>query len=126
ISGTARVGATVTAEPGIWLPGGTPSYQWLLDGAPIAGATGSSYAVAAGDAGHQLSVEVTETPAGGAAVSATSAAYEVEAGTFTAGTPTIGGTDAVGSTLTASGGNWSPTPALLGYQRPRDPPPIPG
>ena len=104
ISGTVRVGATVTAEPGEWTPAATPSYQWLRDGQAIAGATSASYVVAAADAGHQLSVQVTETPAGVGTETAVSAAYEVQAGTFAPGSPSIGGNDAVGSTLTASGG----------------------
>jgi hypothetical protein len=126
ISGTARVGATVTAEPGNWSPAAAPAYQWLRDGTPIAGATGASYSVAAADAGHQLSVEVTEAPAGPGAETAVSAAYEVEPGTFNTGSPTISGTPAVGSTLTATAGNWSPTPALVGYQWLRDGQPITG
>jgi Domain of unknown function (DUF2341) len=126
IAGTARVGATVTAAPGEWSPAATPSYQWLLDDTPIAGATGASYAVAAGDAGRQLSVEVTEAPAGAGTETAVSAAYEVQPGTFTPGSPTISGSAAVGSTLSASGGNWSPTPALVGYQWLRDGQPIAG
>jgi hypothetical protein len=82
--------------------------------------------VSAADAGHQLSVVVTETPAGHEAETAASAGYEVQSGTFTAGTPSIGGTASVGSTLTASAGNWSPTPALVGYQWLRDGQPITG
>src|SRR6185437_7390128 len=75
LSESPRVGATVTAAPGEWSPAATPSYQWFRDGAPIAGATGSSYEVTAADAGHQLSVEVTEAPDGVGAETGLSAAY---------------------------------------------------
>lgn len=40
ISGTAIVGATLTANPGTWGPGTiTFAYQWLRAGTPIASAT---------------------------------------------------------------------------------------
>ncbi|HEY0277811.1 MAG TPA: DUF2341 domain-containing protein [Solirubrobacterales bacterium] len=126
MSGTARVGETVTASSGEWSPAATPAYQWFLDGDPIAGATGSTYAIAPGDAGHQLSVEVTEEPAGVGPETALSAAAEVQAATFAPGTATIGGTAAVGSTLSASPGDWSPTPAQVTYQWLRDGAPIAG
>jgi streptogramin lyase len=37
------------------------TYQWLLDGSPIAGQTGSSYTPGAGDVGHSLSCSATVT-----------------------------------------------------------------
>jgi hypothetical protein len=126
MGGVARVGETVTASPGEWSPSATPSYQWFLDGAPIAGATGSSYAIAPGDAGHQLSVEVTEEPAGVGPGTALSYASEVQPATFAPGTAAINGTAAVGATLSAAPGNWSPTPAQVGYQWLRDAQPIAG
>jgi streptogramin lyase len=49
-------------------------YQWLRDGGPITGATGSAYTPAAADVGHQLTCSVTVTYALlGVTVSATSA-----------------------------------------------------
>ncbi len=36
-------------------------YQWLLDGSPIAGQTGTTYTPTSADAGHQLSCKVTVT-----------------------------------------------------------------
>src|SRR5207248_2546691 len=36
-------------------------YQWLRDGAPIAGQTSQSYTPVAGDVGHQLSCTITVT-----------------------------------------------------------------
>lgn len=63
-SGAPDVGATLTATSGTWTPGvgGAAvgfSYQWLRDGAPIAGATRSTYRVAVADQGRPLSVRVT-------------------------------------------------------------------
>ncbi|HEY4094539.1 MAG TPA: DUF2341 domain-containing protein [Baekduia sp.] len=120
IAGTIRVGQTVTAAPGTWSPSATPSYQWLRDGRPIAGATGASYVVVAADAGRQLSVKVTEAPSGVGSESAVSAAYEVQSGTFTPGAPAIGGRGVIGATLSAAAGNWSPSPSAVGYQWLRD------
>ena len=58
---------------------GFDGYQWLLDGSPIAGQTGSSYTPTQGDAGHQLSCTVTVTyPLLVVTVSATSAQVTVE------------------------------------------------
>ena len=65
ISGTARVGATLTAstadiEDADGLGGGTFSYQWLAsDGtteSDIQGATAASYTLVAGDAGKSIKV----------------------------------------------------------------------
>jgi len=48
ISGTARVGTTVTATPGRWtLDATTHTYQWLGNGTPISGATGPTYTIPA-------------------------------------------------------------------------------
>ena len=58
---------------------GFDGYQWLLDGTPIAGATGTSYTPTAAQAGHELSCDVTATyTLLAVTVSATSARVEVE------------------------------------------------
>ena len=64
ISGTARVGETLTAEPsGIEDSDGLDdvaySYQWLADNADIAGATGKTYTLVAADQGTTITVRVT-------------------------------------------------------------------
>ena len=59
ISGTASVGNSLQASNGSWSPAATRfRYQWLRDGAPIPGATSSSYRPAVGDAGRGVSVTV--------------------------------------------------------------------
>jgi len=71
VSGTDGVGVAQTCGGDTWSSwaGQQPSrsafgfdgYRWLLDGSPIAGATGPSYTPVAADAGHHLSCRVTAT-----------------------------------------------------------------
>lgn len=78
VTGTARVGGTLTASPGAWDVAGTSyAYQWLRDGAAIAGATAATYRVVPADAGTALSVRVTATATGYRPGTATSAARPV-------------------------------------------------
>lgn len=73
ISGTVKVGSTVTAEPGSWTDGTSFTYQWLRDGASIKSATKGSYKLLPADGGHRISVKVTGKLAGYTTASATSA-----------------------------------------------------
>lgn len=66
ISGTAAVGNVLTAGPGLWIHdtgAGVPAtgWQWRRGGSDIAGETGTSYTVAAGDIGPGVSVAETLT-----------------------------------------------------------------
>ena len=79
INGTARVGESLTASTsGIsdsdGLTNASFTYQWLADDTAISGATGSSYTVAAGDAGKAITVTVSFTDDDGNAETLTSAA----------------------------------------------------
>ncbi len=65
ISGTAKVGQTLTATAGSWLP--TPTsvgYQWLRDGSTISGATISTFVLTTADLGHFITVTTTATRSG--------------------------------------------------------------
>lgn len=116
MSGLAAVGQHMTAVAGTWSPSGAAlTYQWRRAGAPITGATASSYAPAAADAGTLLSVTVTGTAAGYKPAAATSEPARVARGTLTGPTPMISGTRKVGYTLTAVPGAWTPG-AVLKYQ----------
>jgi hypothetical protein len=65
VAGTARVGRSLTASPGVWdMPGLTLRYQWLRNGAPIAGATGRVYRLRPVDRQGRISVQVSATRAG--------------------------------------------------------------
>lgn len=71
VSGEAKDGEVLTAWEGVWSVAAAYAYQWNLDGAPIGGATGRTYAVAVGDIGKPITVTVTATNTAGTA-SATS------------------------------------------------------
>ncbi|UKF30975.1 sialate O-acetylesterase [Clavibacter phaseoli] len=87
IAGTARVGFTLSARAGVWTPWPTFSYAWLRDGVVIAGQTGVTYRVQAGDAGSRISVTVTGTKTGYATQSLTSAELQVPAASTPTPTP---------------------------------------
>ncbi|WP_456509189.1 hypothetical protein [Arthrobacter sp. TE12231] len=118
ISGTAKVGSTLTAVTGTWGPSPvTLSYQWKANGVAIVGATAATYKPAAADAGKTLTVTVTGTKTGYTTAAKTSTATAIVAkGSLTAPVPTITGTAKVGSTLTAVPGTWGPAPVTLTYQ----------
>jgi hypothetical protein len=121
ISGTAKVGSTLTAKPGTWGPSGVKlAYQWLREGSAISGATSSTYKLAVADAGKKVSVKVTGSLGGYSSVSKTSAQVSVAAGSLASAVPTISGTAKVGSTLTAKPGSWGPSGVKLAYQWLRD------
>ncbi len=62
VSGTGSVGAALTATVDGWTPGtATVNYQWLRDGAVIAGADGATYRPTDADAGAAISVRAIGT-----------------------------------------------------------------
>jgi len=128
VSGTAKVGETLTAVPGTWGPVPVElAYQWRADGSPVAGATSSSFAVPAGVVGKKISVAVTGTKTGYAVTTVVSGETAVVApGALSAGSPSVSGTAKVGETLTADSGTWGPAPVDLAYQWLRNGSAIPG
>ncbi|WP_244928037.1 family 78 glycoside hydrolase catalytic domain [Nocardioides sp. W7] len=75
VTGTPRLGSTLTATSGSWNTKGlTYAYQWLRNGTEVAGARGASYRVSAADVGQRLSVRVTATKADKVPGTATSTA----------------------------------------------------
>ena len=118
ISGSAKVGAKLTAKPGAWAPVPvTLSYQWMRNGSPIGGATGSTYLVTASDRGTTLTVTVTGSKANYAPVSKTAKPTKtVVAGSITPATPSIKGSAKVGAKVTAAAGTWNPSGLDLKYQ----------
>jgi hypothetical protein len=110
VSGTAKVGDTLTATVGTWDAGVTLAYQWNADETAIPGADDVAYAPVADDLGKTLTFTVTGTKPGYVTQARTSAATDpVAQGTQTqTPTPTITGTPKFGSTLTAVAGDWDP------------------
>ena len=113
ITGTARVGQTVTAVPGTWGPAPVSlTYRWQRDGATISGATGSTYTLGSADAGRSITVVVTGSKSGyittsrlSAAIHPTTGPAPVAPGTPTGVTATAGDAQAVVSwTAPASNG----------------------
>jgi hypothetical protein len=81
ISGTPTVGQTLTMTDGTWdgFPSLVYTRQWLRDGAPIAGVTGSTYVLVDADAGHVISAAVTVQNAFGG-TTAVSSGYGIQGG----------------------------------------------
>ena len=67
ITGTPRVGVTLTASSGVWLLAGTPTYQWQRCEADASGctdvpaATADTYTPTEGDLAKRLRIRVTNT-----------------------------------------------------------------
>jgi lipoprotein-anchoring transpeptidase ErfK/SrfK len=109
ISGTVRVAAVLTATPGTWSGEPALTYQWLANGVPIAGATGTTLTLAPLHRGVTISVAVTGSKDGHDPASAISdATAPVALGILRIATPGISGSIASGSTLTAKPGSWTP------------------
>jgi hypothetical protein len=108
ISGTPAPGKTLTCSQGSWT-GSSPisySYVWLRDNAAITGATSSTYAVKAADAGHAVRCRVTASNAGGSAMAASSP-VTIKRPPKNTVAPKVTGTPRVGRTLTCSKGTWT-------------------
>ena len=113
ISGTARVGETLTAETSViadedGLDDVSYSYQWMVndgnDDADIEDATVSTYTLASADRGKTIKVRVSFTDDRDHQETLTSAATGVvtaKPNSPATGAPTIDGTAQVGETLTA-------------------------
>jgi len=99
ITTTFLPGQVLSCDPNAagWSGAPTFSYQWLRDGAAIAGATAPAYTIVDADAGHVLACRVTGTNAGGSAAIVTTA---VHVGTL--GAPMLGGSPVVLASLTST------------------------
>lgn len=123
VTGRTQVGQTLSATEGTWSAQPTGyGYQWLRDGKAVSGATAQQYVLTAADQGRRMSVRVTPVLAGYTTAAAESAATgRVQTGQFVStAAPAISGTTKVGSTLTATAGEWTPQPATVKYQWLRD------
>ena len=128
ITGTARVGLTLTAHPGGGPPTPTLSYQWYADGTAIPGATSTSFTATAAELGKHVTVQVTaRRPGYLTALTESAATSQVQPGTITSvERPEISGHPYVGSVLTATDGRWNVHPTSVGYRWYADGVAIPG
>ncbi|MFJ6679052.1 peptidoglycan DD-metalloendopeptidase family protein [Microbacterium sp. NPDC091382] len=127
VTGTLRVGGTVSAAAGSWAPTATLRYQWRLDGVAVAGATSRTFALPAGALGKRVSVTVTATRSGYRTTSMTSvASATVARGALVRGSLKVSGAPTVGATLTASAPGFGPAPVSFAWQWLRDGKSIPG
>jgi hypothetical protein len=113
ISGNPTVAWRLTCDPGAWSGEPTLGYQWLSNGAPIAGATGANHVCMDPDAGASLSCQVAARNAQGDA-SAISNAMTIAQGPPVNFTPPL---CALNPTyLLCTGGLWTGGASVYNYQ----------
>ena len=64
ISGSAKIGKTLVAKPGVWGAGVKLAYKWYRSGVAIKGATKASYKLTKTDLAKKITVSVTATKVG--------------------------------------------------------------
>jgi hypothetical protein len=77
ISGVAKVGASLSAVASTWAPGAASVFKWLSNGTEIKGETKGTLKLTASLKGKQITVTVTQSAAGYASTTLTSAAVVV-------------------------------------------------
>ncbi len=119
-AGAIAVGTTLSCEPGTWAESPAFTYQWLRNGAAIAGAESDEYEVAVADEGDALQCEVTGTGTSGAAMGAATAAISIAPVPATA-PPVVstrpevnyeGSKGVVGKKRACTPGTWSGSPTF--------------
>jgi hypothetical protein len=110
MTGTVKVGSTLSAVAPTWSPEATFTYEWKLGATHLA--DGDDFTVPASAAGSTLTLIATGSAAGYDSASSTFSTATVSAGTFETVDPIISGTAKVGSTLTVTAPVWSPAAAF--------------
>jgi immune inhibitor A len=77
IKGTPRYASRLIVAPGTWTLDPAVTYQWLSNGTPIGGATGTSFTPTLAQLGKTLTVRATATTAGHPTGTATTAGVKV-------------------------------------------------
>jgi surface antigen len=129
LNGTPQVGVELSAEPGAWSPAPvTLTYRWAADGVAIEGADDPSYTPGPSQVGRRLTVTVTGSRQGYAAVRATSpASVAVLPGVLIpTATPSPQGTPRPGSRLRLAAVRFAPAATGLRRQWLRAGRPVPG
>jgi hypothetical protein len=121
VTGTALLGAQLSATTGDWSPvGASYAYQWQRDAgsgfADIPGATSASYTLVRADVGATLRVRVTASNVDGSGSAVSAATGAVVAPPVNTAAPAVpSGTAAQGETLTADRGTWDASDATYAY-----------
>ncbi|MFT4288439.1 CHAP domain-containing protein [Nocardioides sp.] len=129
IGGTVQVGQTLSVNTGSWKPApDSYAYQWYASGAPIPGATGSTFVPGPSLVGQQLAAVVVAGKQWYASAAAGTAwTAPVVPGDLRADRqPTVTGTAQVDKTLTVDTGAYSPAPDNISVQWLADGVPIQG
>lgn len=119
VSGTPRVGSTLTASAATWTrPGTRTVVTWYRDGVLIAGASGTTYTLTAADMGTRVTARATATTSTcrAASISSTPTATITPGVLSNTTKPSVVGTAKVGAMLTANPGTWSVTGVSSTYQ----------
>jgi hypothetical protein len=125
VTGTARVGETLTAQNGTWTNSPTAfQYQWQrcnaagVSCANVPGAVDRTYLLGTSDAGRTMRVRVTAVNADGAtnARSAPTAVVARSTAPQNTARPAISGEPRVGEQVTAEEGTWTNSPTSFAYQ----------
>jgi hypothetical protein len=124
ILGTAKVGTTLTSDPGTWSPAPDFSYQWFKyktsSDTAVQVATTPTYLVTPADLGYTFTLKVSGTKTGYITGESVSSAKKIIAGSLTkTPTPKITGLLKVGITIKATPGTWD-TGTSFTYQWLRD------
>jgi hypothetical protein len=119
VTGTARVGSLLGTSSGSW--SGAPasySYQWLVDGYEIPGATSSTYILPPEVAGHRMSARVTVRAPGApdASAESTTTGLVTLAALRVSKAPLIQGKARVGRTLRVTPGRVVPGAVTTTYR----------
>lgn len=105
VSGTPRVGERLTAVATATTDGATLAFEWLADGAPIAGATSGTLDLAPEMLGKRIAVRATAAAVGYVPTTSTSEETDpVEAAGVDPAAPRITGTTVVGARLRVDAG----------------------
>ncbi|WP_107766387.1 Ig-like domain repeat protein [Nocardioides terrigena] len=129
ISGTPKVGLTLTGRPPTWtIAGVAQSIQWLRNGQPVSGATASTYVVRPEDVGASLAVRYTGRVPGRADGIVTSAPVTGLLGNapVATATPAPEGSGKVGTVLVSTSPTWELSGVQVSVQWLRNGAPIVG
>lgn len=122
VTGTARYGEVLVADPGTWTPDGvTFTYRWLSDGVAVSGADSRRFRPRMADIGAQVSVEVTGSRDGSDPATAVSEPVGIRRGVIESlELPAVTGRARFEHVLTATAGTWDRKVDRVRFQWLRD------